>query len=65
MVNQRLQHDAAVAIATTCLDVVSSCIHPALYQQAWESFYQAAKGGIEAYELQVDRMQQRLHPSKN
>ena len=65
MANQRLQHDAAVAIAKTCLGVIFPCIHPALHQQVWESFYQAAKRGIEAYELQVDRMRQRLHPSKN
>jgi hypothetical protein len=65
MANQRLQHDAAVAIAWTCLDVIFPCLHPALRQQAWESFYQAAKSGIEAYELQVERTQKRLHPSKN
>jgi hypothetical protein len=65
MANQRLQHDAAAAIARTCLDVISPCIHPALHQQAWESFYQAAKWGIEPYELQVNRVQQRLHPNKN
>ncbi len=65
MSNQRLQHDAAVAIAWTCLDVLFPCLHPALRQQAWECFYQAAKSGIEAYELQVDRMQRRLHPNKN
>jgi hypothetical protein len=65
MANQRLQHDAAVAIATTCLDVIFPCLPPVLHQQAWQSFYQAAKWGIEAYELQVERMQQWLHPSKN
>ncbi len=65
MASQRPQHDAAVAIAKTCLDVVSPCLPPALRQQAWESFYQAAKRGIEAYELQVQHMQQRLHPNKN
>ncbi len=65
MANQRLQHDAAVAIAWTCLDVIFPCLHPALRQQAWEFFYQAAKSGIETYELQVDRMQRRLHPKKN
>lgn len=43
MANQRLQHDAAVAIATTCLDVIIPCISPALRRQAWESFYQAAR----------------------
>lgn len=65
MSNQRLQHDAAVAIATACLDVVASCIHPSCHKDAWDEFYMIAKSGIEAYEIQADRMQHRLRPSKN
>ncbi len=65
MRNQRLQHDPAESIATTCLYVVSHLLHPGLHKEAWDLFYQVAKRGIEDYELQVDRMQQRLHPSKN
>ena len=65
MANQRLQHDAAIAIARACLDVVSRCIPPEMHKDAWESLYEVAKAGIEAYELHVDRMQQRLHPSRN
>jgi hypothetical protein len=34
MASQRLQHDAAVAIAKTCLDVVSPCLPPELHRQA-------------------------------
>ena len=65
MSNQRLQHDAAVAIAKACLDVIAPSIHPELDKQVWQSFYEVAKAGIEAYEVQVDRMQHRLHPSRN
>jgi len=65
MANQRLQHDAAVAIAKACLDVVASCIHPSCHKDAWDEFYMIAKAGIEAYEIRVERVQHRLHPSKN
>jgi len=62
---KRLQHDAAVAIAKACLDVVASCVHPSCHKDAWDEFYLIAKSGIEDYEIQVDRMQHRLHPSNN
>ena len=65
MPSQRLQHDAAVAIAKACLDVVASCVHPSCHKDAWDEFYMIAKSGIEAYEIQLNRMQQRLHPSNN
>jgi hypothetical protein len=65
MPNQRLQHDAAQAIASTCLDVIFPCIHPALHKQAWESFYRAAKWGIEDYEIQLGRMNRGLRPMEN
>jgi hypothetical protein len=65
MVNQRLQHDTAVAIAKACLDVIASCVHPSCHKDAWDEFYLIAKSGIEAYEIHSERMQQRLHPSKN
>ncbi len=65
MSNQRLQHDAAEAIATACLDVIFPCIHVALHKQAWESFYEVAKRAIEHYEIHVERLRHRLHPSKN
>jgi hypothetical protein len=63
--NRRLQHDAAVAIAKACLDVVASCIHPSCHKDAWDEFYLIAKSGIEAYEIQADRMLHRLRPSRN
>jgi hypothetical protein len=65
MANQRLQHDAAAAIAKACLEVIASCIHPCCHKDAWEEFYRIAKIGIEAYEIQRQRMLQRLLPSRN
>jgi hypothetical protein len=63
--NARLTHDAAAVIAKLCLDVVASCVHPSCHKDAWDEFYMIAKSGIEAYEIEVNRMQHRLHPSKN
>ena len=63
--NQRLQHDAAVAIAQACLDVVASCVHPSCHKEAWDEFYRIAVAGLEAFCIQAERMQQRLKPSAN
>ena len=63
--NQRLQHDAAVAIAQACLDVVASCVHPSCHKEAWDEFYRIAVAGLEALAIQAERMQQRLKPSAN
>ena len=59
---QRLQHDAAAAIATACLHAISPCLHQSLHKQAWEWLYEIAKREIVAYGIQVDRMRQRLLP---
>jgi len=65
MSNQRFQHDAAVAIAKACLNVIASCVHPSCHKDAWEEFYMIVKSGIESYEIQTHRMLHRLHPSRN
>jgi hypothetical protein len=65
MANPRLQHDAAFAIARACLNVVASCVHPSCHKDAWEKFYMIAKSCIEAYEIQADRMLDRLRPLEN
>jgi hypothetical protein len=65
MSNQRLQHDAAAAIAKACLDVVASCVHPSCHKDAWDEFYMIAKSRIEAYEIAVERILHRLRPLQN
>ena len=65
MANQRLQHDAAFAIAKACLGVIASCVHPSCHKDAWEEFYLIAKAGIEAYEIQTHRMLHKLHSFNN
>jgi hypothetical protein len=41
--NQRLQHDAAVAMARAILDVVASCVHPCCHADALEEFVTICK----------------------
>ena len=65
MANQRLQHDAAIAIAQASFEIVSDFIRPDMRRQIWGMLYEAAKSGIECYEIYANRMQHRLHPSKN
>jgi len=63
--NQRLCHDAAFAMATAILEVVENCIRPEERRDALNEFYRVCMAGIEAYQIQAERMRQRLHPSKN
>ena len=63
--HERLIHDAAWAIATALDQAISPALPEDERESAFGVFYTAARAGIEAYEVQLERMQQRLHPSKN
>jgi hypothetical protein len=63
--NQRLQHDTAFALAHVLLGIVQNCIRKDERRDAFDAFYDACRAGIEAYEVQVDRMQQRMKPLEN
>jgi hypothetical protein len=65
MANSRLQHDAAFALATTLLEMTQNCIRAEEFHDAFEAFYEASLAAIQAYDIQVNRMEARLHPSKN
>ncbi len=47
--NQRLQHDAAQAMAVALLDIVENCIRPEERLDALQEFYAVCKAGIEAF----------------
>jgi hypothetical protein len=64
-VNQRLVHDAAVAMAHALLDLVVPLLREEEKLTAFNEFYVVCKAGIDAYELQVDRMHKRLNPTRN
>ena len=65
MKNQRLQHDTAVALATTLLEIVENCIRPEELRDAFDAFYEACKGALECYESMKRSDSIRLRPSRN
>lgn len=65
MNNHRLIHDAAFQMAKLLLRTVKDCLYEQEHREAFEEFYRLCKAGIEEYEVQADRMQQRLNPSRN
>jgi hypothetical protein len=65
MTNQRLQHDSAFALARVLLGIVAGCIRAEERRDAFDAFFEACKAGIEAHDIQRQRMQLRLHPFKN
>jgi hypothetical protein len=63
--NERLIHDVAWATAAALSDIVSPCLREEEKPDAFAEFYQAVKAGLEVYEIQVRRMEQRLRPGAN
>jgi hypothetical protein len=63
--NERLMHDAAMAMAQAMLDIVEPCLRYEERLEAIGEFYIACKAGIEAYEIQKARLQSRLNPTNN
>jgi hypothetical protein len=63
--NQRLKHDAVMAMATACLDLIKPCLRDEEWRDAFEGFSAICTAGIEAYEIQKQRMLERLNPTKN
>lgn len=65
MVNDRLIHDAAVAMSQAMLEIVGPCLRDEEKLDALSEFYIVCKAGIEAFCIQQARMQHRLNPTKN
>jgi hypothetical protein len=64
-ISQRLQHDTAFALATALLEIVQHCIREEERRDAFDAFYEACRAGIEAHDIQRQRMHLRLHPFNN
>ena len=62
---QRLQHDAAFALAANLLAIVENCLRPEERRDAFESFLVACKDAFVSYEIQKRRENFRLTPSRN
>jgi len=63
--DHRLIHDAASQMARETLRAVKDCLFEDEHRIAFEEFYYICKQNLEAYELEVDRLRQRLRPSQN
>lgn len=63
--NQRLMHDVALATGKHCVGLVSNVLDREQQQQALQGFYEIIMAALEAYEVQLNRMQRRLRPTKN
>lgn len=61
--NQRLINDVALMMTAHLMKMVM--VPEDCRKEVVKDFYDICRFGLEAYELQVDRMQQRLQPSKN
>ena len=63
--NERLIHDAAFAAAVFLLEYYASCTCEEERRKAFDLTYRAIRGAIEAYEIQLNRLQARLRPGQN
>jgi hypothetical protein len=65
-INQRLIHDVAYTTARHLLQAVENSLRDEEKRDAFEVFYRAVKAGLEMYEVQRDRMLERLYgPRQN
>lgn len=63
--NQRKIHDVSVAMAQALLDLMQPHLPYVERLKAIGDFYCVCKAGIEAYEIQLNRMRHRLKPLEN
>jgi hypothetical protein len=65
MANQRLIHNKSFEMARALLSTVQGCLRTEEHREAFECFYQTCKAGLEAYEIERERIQHRLRPMNN
>ena len=65
MANQSLIHDASVVMAQALLDQMTPFLRYEERLEAIGKFYCICKAGVEAYEIQSNRMRRRLKPLEN
>ena len=65
MENQRILHDAAMAMAKRLLDKVHTLLRPEEHKDAFDEFYSVCKAGIEVYLMETERQRRRMRPLEN
>jgi hypothetical protein len=63
--NQRLHHDTAFAAAIRLVEVIENILRPEDRRECRSEFYLICKAALEAYDVQRERMEQRMRPSSN
>ena len=63
--NERVINERAWMMAQHCVAAVANVLSHEQQLQAKECFYELCKYQLELFELEVDRLQQRLRPLNN
>jgi len=59
-VSAQLQHDAAVAMAKSILEIIGDCLREEEHRDAFEEFYRVCREGIETYSLHKDWLELKI-----
>jgi hypothetical protein len=65
MASERLIHDVAYATSRHILELIAGCISAEEQPDAFAAVYERVKAGIEAFEIQTNRVERRLKPGRN
>lgn len=63
--NERLINQTAFLMAREILGTVQNCLRPEEHRDAFQEFYATCKRNLQAYQVQMERMEKRLRPSPN
>jgi hypothetical protein len=61
----RLQHDTAFYVTTQLLEILSPLVRDDERRDVWNALYPVVLAGIESYQIQKSRIEQRLRPGTN
>jgi hypothetical protein len=65
MKSESLQHDVAWATAANIVDVFASLLREEEKREAFVEVYARVKAGIECFQIQQTRLEQRMRPGNN
>ena len=60
--NQRVINQAAFLMAKDLLQTIQTCLRPEEHRDAFQEFFTICKNGLEAHQVQTERMEKRLRP---
>ncbi len=63
--NARLRHDTAWATARALLEIIVPALRPEEHQDAFDEFYKICLSALVSYDVQAQREETRIKPSRN